>query len=428
MTTRFFDTNFDFHSYLNERLMEIGDENEKNALKEIVRETLIPFYHHTEEAYLELERRLLQSKNDTSGRFEVFIGLMDRNKVDITDESFFPMQYRDIHKKVVEIEPLKEHLRKHQPYTVMQVFLQMDATMIDQIKKEHRVFKGVICTETEEYSALFQVRQNRAYLEQISDLYQVFVDNGIQWNTICAPYLFKFFDVTVIRTDCPFDDEIIEMEVDFDEYQEYVKYDCIPMWNVKMINESSGAYPSFVKNAVRYEHCIYRERLKQNCDYLVKKNDTKIWNVFHLDGDIHIICDSDKPQKWELLEFNYGASNKKNDFPVFGNHKNNREIPRLIHTYGELRRYIKEMGYEEYLELTDILPVERYPEREGHTYSMDWFLEDEIRNAAYRPIMVFQFMPAEQGNYLNEDIMSYLVSKIQWQLPEYVCVGELVNF
>ena len=56
---------------------------------------------------------------------------------------------------------------------------------------------------------------------------------------------------------------------------------------------------------------------------------------------------------------------------------------------------------------------------------MDEFIEDEMRTSINRQILIFKFRAINEDLYLNRDIMSYLISCIQWQIPEFECVGEL---
>ena len=62
---------------------------------------------------------------------------------------------------------------------------------------------------------------------------------------------------------------------------------------------------------------------------------------------------------------------------------------------------------------------------EPKTYSMDPFLEDEIRTSKEREVLLLTFRAKDPSSYLNYDLMSYVVSRVQWELPEFWCVGEL---
>ena len=53
---------------------------------------------------------------------------------------------------------------------------------------------------------------------------------------------------------------------------------------------------------------------------------------------------------------------------------------------------------------------------------MDDFIKDEIRIGTSQQTMILYFKQRKQ-DYLNEDIMSFLVTQIQKLFPEYYCVG-----
>ncbi len=60
-------------------------------------------------------------------------------------------------------------------------------------------------------------------------------------------------------------------------------------------------------------------------------------------------------------------------------------------------------------------------------YNMDSFMEDEIRTGNQRPVLVICFEARDEENYLNEDIMSFLVTQVQRIFPDYCCVGRIVK-
>ena len=91
----------------------------------------------------------------------------------------------------------------------------------------------------------------------------------------------------------------------------------------------------------------------------------------------------------------------------------------------ELRKTVAELGYEKYMILQDIRRVDGIYTEPRLTYSMDSFIEDEIRIGANRSKLIFKFKATDKEFYLNRDIMSYILSRIQWQLPEFECIGEM---
>lgn len=425
MGEHFFESGFQFEQYINDRLLEVKDEGERRCLKELMRETLIPFYKHVEDSYWKLEDRLTKGQTLKNNRYEIITGVERRNKVDVTEEAMVPMDYADLHETIIDTRALRETIARGEAYKIMTVFLAMDYSELRRTEKEKRTYKAAVHTEYGEYSAEVIIEKNTSYQRQVQELYQVFEANGIEWNTVCMPYLSKFFDVYITSTQCPDTEEIEGIKIDFEEYDSRIIYDLIPMWNVRMLEENTSAYPDFALDRIHYEHCVFGSRIKDDRDYLVLAPDQKLWEVFRQDGDLHIVCNEEQPTRWKLIELGYDAWKQAYEIPVFGNFWD-RKTYRCIHTMAELKRCVAELGYENQVELTDIVQkkdgIYDAPEL---TYSMDEFIEDEIRTGMNRSKLIFRFRVKNKDSYLNKDIISYLVSRMQWQLPEFECLGEV---
>ena len=424
MDNQYFDPDFQFEKYVNERLLEISDEGERRALKEVLQKTLIPFYEHAQRRFTELEARLVSSAEEQNRPYELITAVADRERIDVTDEAMFPMNYGDLNGTIVDGEEMLEKVRMGKPYPLFHVFLQADYPTLRKIQKEKRRFRGMIYTEDGEYRSEVRLVPNHSYLKQVAELYPVFERNGIAWKTACIPYLSKFFDVEVLETDCPEKQTITKYKIDFEEYAGMIKYDVVPMWNVRILKEKTGAYPDLAIDRVHYEHVIYRNRFAENCDYLIADKDVHLWNVFFQDGDMHIVCDDPNPRTWFFLEFNYMICKMKWETPYFGNGGSDGKSVR-IHTKAEIRRFFAKLDCKE-LEFVDVELCRNDSIKESDTYSMDDFLADEIRVGKQREMLKFRFRVNGEKNYLTHDVMSYLVSRIQWELPEFLCTGELV--
>lgn len=425
MENFFLTKGFQFEKYINERLLEISDEAERRALKDVIKETLIPFYYHAENSYAELEKRLLHTANIQKKKYEIITGVQHRNRIDITEEALVPMCYEDLNETLIDVYEMKECLQRGEAYTIMRIFVQLEYSQLRRLECEKRKFRAILYTHDGEYLAEIQLKKNISYLKKVQDLYRIFENNGLEWNTVCAPYLQKYFEVQIVKTDCPLDEEVLRVSIDFEEHQEDIIYDLVPMWNVRFIEQRTGAYPDLTLDRIHYEHCIYKGRFIPEREYLVANDKCKLWNVFWQDGDMHIICDEANPVNWKLMELGYDSLNKNYDMPIFRNGSANSNEGRCIHTIAEVKRYISELGYDNYLQIVDVMQVDNWKEKHS-TYLLDDFIEDEIRVGGNRPYLCFGFRAIDKNNYLNQDIMSYLVSKVQWQFPEFKCVGELV--
>ncbi|MBO4749967.1 MAG: hypothetical protein J5546_06575 [Lachnospiraceae bacterium] len=423
MENHFFETEFRFDKYLGERLLEISDEGERRALKDVLSKTLLPFYEQTEEKYHQLEDRLFTTERARQKSFDLITGIIERNRIDVTEDSLYPMNYADLSDVTVDIGEMMEKIRAGKPYTVFRVFLKADVATIQRLERENKRFHGTVITQEGEYRAEVRLVRNQSYLKQVADLYPLFENNGIRWKTVCMPYLRKFYDVQVCAADCPEDEVIREFRIDFGEYASFVRSDLIPVWNVRFLSEKTGAYPDLAVDRVHYEHCIYRNHFREGRSYLVAEDGVRLWDVFLQDGDMHIVCSEKDPRTWKLLEVNDKALHERNAYPVYHNGGESSKQG-CIHTKAEVKRYIDSLGLEE-LTLVDMGFVEDAADYEAKTYSMDPFLEDEIRVGENREMLLLRFRAGNQMNYLNYDLMSYLVSRVQWELPEFLCVGEL---
>lgn len=56
---------------------------------------------------------------------------------------------------------------------------------------------------------------------------------------------------------------------------------------------------------------------------------------------------------------------------------------------------------------------------------MDDFIVDEFRTKSNRDVLLLHFGAIDPENYLNTDIMSFLVTQAQKLFPEYECRGML---
>ena len=181
MEENFLKPDFQFEKYIADRMMEISDEGERRALKEVMRETLVPFYEQTSAYMAEIENRLEQTSKKQQGRYEVITGIARKDRIDLTEEAMVPMQYGDLADMQVDIEEMKEQLAQGKPYPVLKVFFEMSYAQIQQIEREKRTFKGIIYTQDGEYPAFFSIERNQSYLQKVQKLYDAFMQNAVSF-------------------------------------------------------------------------------------------------------------------------------------------------------------------------------------------------------------------------------------------------------
>lgn len=79
MERHFFEDNFDYRKYVEDRLLEVGNLNERKELKEVMFKTLLPFYEQIEEAYGLLEEKLLLKEEKKHDACHIITGLEEKN-------------------------------------------------------------------------------------------------------------------------------------------------------------------------------------------------------------------------------------------------------------------------------------------------------------------------------------------------------------
>ncbi len=417
----FFEDHFDYHKYIEDRLLEVEDLNERKELKEVMRKTLLPFYEQVEEAYRLLEEKLLRKEEADRGGCHVITGLEDKRRIDVTDCNMVPMLREDMEEKKVDIAELMESMDAGREHYVYTIYIGADYMKLKALDDVPRVFRGTVRTVyEEEFPARFSVRRCDKYIGELKKLYAEFINNGVSWRTVCAPYIYKMYDVFITETGCPNGEEIDRINVDFEEYASEVEYDRVPMWNINTIEIKTSSYPEFALDKIHYLHTIYESRLDVKKDYLVG-GDIPLWDVSMLNGELRIQCDENAPVNWVLREFSYEKGMITPDYRQFYNTGGGMDRP--IHTVAEAKRFVGSLGYDDCLRLTDIRLDDKTLRDES--YDMDAFLLEEIRHRRCKERLQFVFEPVDAGNVLNRDIMSYLVSRMQIIYPEYLCKGSL---
>ena len=96
-----------------------------------------------------------------------------------------------------------------------------------------------------------------------------------------------------------------------------------------------------------------------------------------------------------------------------------------VKTKGELERFIRGFDLEEFIEYQDCALKEHGLEF-LETYSMNFFIEDEIRDREGKKQLILYFKPKGKETWLLRDLASFIASEVQEFFPEYECGGKLV--
>jgi len=426
-----FDEEFDMKSYIKKRLLAIDNLESRRVFKAVVEELFLELHGEIAAEYKTLEKRVFEEVALPLEGPAIITNIIDRKLYDVTDDFMLPMRSQDLRPTQVDAEELITSLSESKPFFLYTVFLQADHLDACRFDRPERKFRGVVKTRHSEYTARFHVRRNLAYRRQIEDLYRVFNLNYLPWRSVCAPYLYKLFDVYIDEIENGNAGESMEEAViDFEEYAPFVCYHQVPLWNLEPVAIRTSTYPEPCVDKTNYEHRIFQNRLKEGARYLVTNPDVRIDNIRWSSGDLLITCPLPDPVTWQMYQCNPQI---RREYPnrLLGNAKQMSFADTLmgvfrqpVKTKLELNRLIQACGYESDLTLTGVELVANFPDKE--TYSVDDFILDELRIGAWQTAMRLDFQPADYDFYLNRDIMSFLVSAVQRHFPEYECCGRLV--
>ncbi len=427
--------NFDMEGYINKRMLEIESLEERKLYKEIVGKILLEINNYNRNAYQTLEKTILSEHKTQQNDFAVYLTLTDLRHYDATDGFMHPMIPEDTKEHVINTRNVTETLSAGAVHKLFTVFLKTGASDLYRLVHGKRRFYGVVQTDKSRYNGEFSLSRNERYMDMIKELYHIFGVNYQPYMTVCEAYLTKMFDVCVSSLErIPEKEEIREITINFEEYAENIHYNMIPMWNLERKTEKTSTYPDACIDKINYEHRIFSNRLKDGCGYLVMNTDIEIMDIRRVKGDLVISCPMDIPCKWKLYQVNKRNGKENYPYPVLSNQPKESFAGSLVEMYrrsiktkAEMARMMEAFPYSRYVVFRDFEILDREPEElRACNYNMDGFIVDEIRIGSLRQYLVLSFMVMEQGNFLNEDIMSFLVTQVQKLFPEYICVGKLV--
>lgn len=432
-----FESGFDLRAYVAKRSLEIEDLTDRKLYRDITEKMMSELFLHLKEEQCAMEAKLLAELKSQRSQYAVCISLTDRAHYDAGDDFLVPMRQADVLKTDI---PLLEAISQTSPTPILLFFLQQDAQIVRSFAEQAPHYQGQLRTDKTVYHATFRVEQDISYLKQIEALYHTFYKNHIPWNTVCTAFLTKMFHVFVdsvegmenIKKDC--DETIQSVEIDFGSYESYICQNVFPLWNLLAVQKSTSVYPSPCADHIHYEHRIFAHRLRSGCHYLVIDPPDSLQSVRHVDQDVLITCQERQPAMWELFQVNPKPEYVRPSYryPVLTNQPDDRFSAELcdyyrhsVKTKGELRRVMDSYGYSGIVAFQD---AQLLPDWTGaaQTYDMDYFITEELRHRDSQETLLLKFLASDSDDYLNMDIMSFLVTQAQKLFPEYCCKGILV--
>lgn len=420
---------FDFDRYMEERLREIDDLEERQFTKKLLIEGLGKVIGRTEEKYRQLERRVYEELEIADNQYESVMTIINRNHYDPTNKTLYPVLAEDLKES-----RLKQSLSDDNKVWLGTIFLEAEEGRQREFE-EQEVFPAVLTGEGTE-KAMLAVHPAKRYRDAIEGLYQVFQDNHIPWETMNTSYLDKFYDVYLNKNDAGKGFEAMplkDLQVAWGTYGEAVRYEQIPLWNMEWVRFDSADFMLPCINGIYYEHEFSLEDKDEKDGYLIQTNED-ILEIRHERKKIVIKSQKETFENWRALHIFQGDIVRSLDYnaPLLTNHKRDSFIRRhsensrvQLMTKTDLFRRIMELDIRDYIEVVGYEIKENakdYPNVEG----MNWFVRDELFPMESRKVLLLKFQEKQPGHYLNGSMVRFVISQMQLEISEYRCVGVIL--
>ncbi|SNS15220.1 hypothetical protein SAMN05446037_100510 [Anaerovirgula multivorans] len=418
------------------KINHIENLKDRALLKELLNEVIIPLYEHSEGMYNSLEKRVFDEIEYAQQNYSIYTTIVKKQDFDPIHYFLHPMLEEDIEDKAYDLQYILNTMLEKKEVNMFKIFLKCDYLIFKDILTKNTKFKGKIKTDKTTYDAYFKVKENKQYWDQVYRLYQIFIRNNIPWSTINAPYISRVADVFMVEYEDGITkgETIQEVNVDFGEYSKYVEYDIIPVWNIeKLLLESTG-FPRPCEDKVNFEHDIPLKGEGAEHGYLIEHESKDINSIRCGRDTLFITTQTSDLEKWCVLKVIKPKESKlqKYNYELVSNSKKVSFIEKLsgkrvtnIKTKAELIRIINSFEISTYLDFKDIEIVDKEENSRKETYNMNFFILDEVRDSDYGKKMILYFTP-KQESFIIRDLLSFIVSEIQFFYPEYKCEGRLI--
>lgn len=411
---------FDYENYIQIRLKEIDDLDERRFAKELLLEGLAKVFACTEKKYESLKQRIAKELTMPGERFHTFMTIIERGNYDPINDFWFPVCGEDLKKSVQKYET---------------IYL-----MADEKRCQEFLMQGVIEGIDQENGQVisFKIRQSQRYLLAVKELYRLFVENHVPWQVIHMGHLDRFFDLVPVGEDGEGSCHDSQITYQWEKWQEYVKTDMIPLWNIQRMEVHSQEFQLPCIDDVFYEHIFYLpEGQAEEDGYLVKMNE-EILSVRYERNKILlklkkevlndvVIYRMHQKRTDEVYGYNYKilSNQGKDSFAV----RYLQKTGNFLQTPVELYRKVEKLSGEYRIELAGYVIQSQLENAEigkEEIYGdMNPFARTQVFSHDKRSVLLFKILKNEEHmmDYLYGSQIRYILSQMQMEFPEYQCIG-----
>lgn len=417
------------------RLNKIKNLENRKLLKDVLYDVFDSVQKYNLQMYDTLEQRIYNEIDDPLGKFYIYTSIMPRDEIDPISDFMHPIVAADTEHNGIDIEAIELSLQEGQNTILQTLFLQCDNQCIKKMTTSK--FSAQLMTKNNTYDVELTVVQSKKYIKEIENLYKVFKDNSVVWNTINCPHIFKYVDVSLDKNfKLQAGEKLLDITFNLADYEPYVCRDLIPVWNIQKLTTQDKTFPIPVpaKDFINYDHKISLAELGEQNGYMIDIHNEGVLYCKREQNELIIVSSLSEQTQWKLVKIENRQNDRKEKYKhrVFSNSRNLGFVGRystlkalVVRTKAEISRIFESYDSIEDLELYDVSVKEVY-NKPVETINFNSFVDDEIRIDKYKKVMLVQFSTTHKEDYLIKEKMSFLVSELQVLFPEYKCVGELI--
>lgn len=415
-------------------LNKVTELEKKKLLKETLNFVFSGMIDYTDYVYEKIHQRVFEEINLEKQRKKICVTLQDKGKYDVLDDFMFPMDMGDIHKAEVTTNELREKMEQEQKIVLGTTYLKEDFLKLEKLDF-NQVYDGVLVTDVKKYPIKIRLEKSDKYLQKIKMLYQYYQQNNMEWVSVNAPYLSKYYDyVLAEKVELGEEEKVIDIIFSLGHLDAISNGSLIPFWNLEETYLTSANFPTATGESLRFQHTFTLDDGESIYGYIVRFEQDHDGYVIRGEHTISIVITEENMSNWPVYKFHDKNPDVHYDYeyPVYSNGNIDsfmvgfsRCQKRAIRSRAELIRLLKSYEISNEFDIMSIDIVDNV-ECGKETYDLNPFIEDDIRTDIKRKQLRVT-LKAKQESYLSRDLMSFLIGELQNYFPEYECAGRLAG-
>jgi len=418
---------FDYENYIQKRLKEIDDLDERRYAKELLLDSLKKVFTWTESRYGDLERRIQEELDVPWKHFYICTTIVERGNYDPINSYWHPV--------------CEEDIRQESNGLLQTVYLAAEEELCREFL-EKGVENGCVEGITEKTGNKIRLRIKRAarYEAQMKKLHVLFSANSIPWQTVHMGHLERFFDLVPEEGEKISEGESVRIL--WGKWGSYVREGFIPLWNIQRMDVHPQEFRHPCVDDVIYEHICYLGKEITDGDGYLAQAEGNVLSVRCEKNKVIIKTDRDSLGSAFLYRFHQrdDGSSYGYKFPILSNEKKENWAARYLQRAGnfiqtplELRRKVEELSGNYIIrlssyEIRQMAGADRGDLGEGEMLEgdMDGYYGTKVFPQDKRSILLFRFLRESGGKkeeYLYQSQIRYILSQLQMEFLEYRCVG-----